>query len=84
MLESKLDITNNAYYEIEDKIKNIKNVLNELEHEKINLKFNEFINRNIGKDRNIDELIDFDNFLKSKLIINIQIFFNNVFFLILF
>ncbi len=61
-----MDIMTKDYFEIEEKIKKIKSVLNDLEHEKINIKFNEFINKNIGNDKNIDELIDFDNFLKSK------------------
>jgi hypothetical protein len=66
-LDHKLDITNSAYFEIKDKLNNTKNILIDLEHEIVNMKFNEFINKNIGQDRNIDELINFDNFLKSKI-----------------
>ena len=66
IIEEKLDISNTVYLQIDEKIKKIKNILQELEQEKINIKFNEFINKNIGLDRNIEELIDFDNFLKSK------------------
>lgn len=66
ILENKLEITTSRYLELEEKIKKAKSILNELEQEKINLRFNEFINKNIGYEKNIDELIEFDNFLKSK------------------
>ena len=67
ILEGKTEIIHNAYNTIEEKIKKIKNILNDLEQEKINIKLNEFINRNLSNEKNIDELIDFDNFLKSKI-----------------
>ena len=66
ILDEKSEIIQNAYYCIEEKIKKIKSIANDLEQEKINLKLNEFINRNIGNEKNSDELIDFDNFIKSK------------------
>jgi len=67
ILEGKTEIIHNAHNTIEEKIKKIKNILNDLEQEKINIKLNEFINRNLSNEKNIDELIDFDNFLKSKI-----------------
>ena len=70
ILDGKTEIIHNAYNCVDDKIKKIKNIVNDLEQEKINIKFNEFINRNLGSEKNIDELIDFDNFLKSKSLKN--------------
>jgi len=78
VLDDKFKITNSVYIEIEEKLKNIRNKINDLEQEKINIKFNEFINKNIGEDRNIDELIDFDNFLKSKFFIKKYYFLYDV------
>jgi hypothetical protein len=66
ILDGKAEIINNAYNIIDEKMKKLKNILGYFEQEKINIKLNEFINRNLGNEKNIDELIDFDNFLKSK------------------
>ena len=65
ILDDKTDTINYVYNMIDEKIKKLKNILIFFEQEKINININEFINHNLSNEKNIEELIDFDNFLKS-------------------
>jgi hypothetical protein len=61
-----MDIANQSYYLIDGSIKKVSGIIENLEQELINTKFNDFSYQNTLLDKNFDELLNFESYLNSK------------------
>lgn len=65
-----MDIANDTYYLLEKNIKKVNNIIENLEQELVNTKFNDFSYQNSLLDKNLDDLVNFESYLNSKFINN--------------
>ena len=61
-----MDIANDTYYLLDKNIKKVTSIIENLEQELINTKFNDFSYQNSLLDKNFDELVNFESYLNSK------------------
>lgn len=61
-----MDIANESYYIIENNLKKVNQIIENLEQELINTKFNDFSYQNSLLDKNFEEMLNFENFLNRK------------------
>lgn len=64
-LDNKIEISNNSYLLIQNNLEKITALINSLELELRNMKFNDFSYQNSLLDKNFNELVNFENYLNS-------------------
>ncbi len=72
-----MDISNETYFLLEKNIKKITTIIDHLEQELVNTKFNDFSYQNSLLDKNFDELVNFESYLNSKSFTYIIIIFES-------
>jgi hypothetical protein len=60
-----MDIANDCYFLLDNKIKKLTGIIENLEQELISTKFNDFSYQNSLLDKNFDELVNFESYLNS-------------------
>lgn len=67
LCESEMDIANACYYFLDNNIKRVNQLIENMEQELVATKFNDFSYQNSLLDKNFDELLNFENYLNSIL-----------------
>lgn len=59
-----MDVANESYFLLENNIRKMNEIIENFEQELTNAKFNDFSYQNSFVNKNLEELLNFDNFLK--------------------